>query len=337
MKKVLIVIIGLLAVYLILCIAGPKETVFTRSIVINADQQKVMSALSDFKYYTANWSPWTEKDPQMKMTFEGEAGKPGHKYSWEGNDKVGKGSQEIAAITSDSIYQKLNLITWHAEPDVYLTAKPEGNGTKVSWTIIMKNGFFGRGMSLFMSMEKMMAPDFEHGLDKLKTAVESMPAAPTSANYEVKEVEWPERNFIGTKKQRITMDKVGAFFGENLNKVMTEMKKNKIEPISPASGLYYDFKNEDMSADVVACFAAPKGAKVKGLENYEFPAGKAVMLEYHGDYKNMMPAHDAIKNYMKEKNLSAVTTLEEYVTDPMTEKDSTKWVTNIYYILAPSK
>lgn len=333
MKKVLYVIIGLVVVYLILCLVGPKEVVFTRTIVVNADQQKVMTALTDFKFFTEKWSPWTEKDPEMKMTFEGEAGKPGHKYSWEGNDQVGKGSQEMIAITNDSVYQKLNLITWHAEPEVYLTAKPEGNGTKVSWTIVMKNGFFGRGMSLFMSMEKAMAPDFEHGLDRLKTAVESMPATSSTANYDVKEVDFPETNIIGTKKQRMTMDKVGEFFGANLSKIMEEMKKNKTELLSAPSALYYDFKYEDMSADVVACFTAPKGAKVKGFENYEFPAGKAVMLAYHGGYNDMMAAHETIGKYMKEKNLSASVTLEEYVSDPMTEKDSTKWLTNIYYIL----
>lgn len=333
MKKVLYVIIGLIAVYLILCLIGPKDVVFSRSIVINADQPKVMTALSDFKFFTEKWSPWTEKDPQMKMTFEGEPGKPGHKYSWEGNDKVGKGTQEFIAVTSDSIYQKLNLITWHAEPDVYLTAKPEGNGTKVNWSIVMKNGFLGRGMSLFMSMEKAMAPDFEHGLDLLKKAVESMPTAPVAEKYDVKEVDFPETNLIGTKKQRMTMDKVGEFFGANLSKIMDDMKKNKVEPASAPSGIYYDFKMEDMSADVVACFAAPKGAKVKGLENYEFPAGKAVFLAYHGGYNGMMPAHDAIKNYIKEKNLSVSATYEEYVSDPGTEKDSTKWLTNIYYIL----
>ena len=57
------------------------------------------------------------------------------------------------------------------------------------------------------------------------------------------------------------------------------------------------------------------------------------MLAYHGGYNDMMAAHDAIGKYMKEKNLSASVTLEEYVTDPMTEKDSTKWLTNIYYII----
>lgn len=103
------------------------------------------------------------------------------------------------------------------------------------------------------------------------------------------------------------------------------------------SALYIDFKMEDMSSDVVACFVAPKGAKIKGWENYTFPAGKAVKLAYHGGYNDIMAAHEAIGKYMNEKNLTSEVTMEEYVTDPMTEKDSTKWLTNIYYILTPAK
>jgi hypothetical protein len=47
----------------------------------------------------------------------------------------------------------------------------------------------------------------------------------------------------------------------------------------------------------------------------------------------MMGAHEAIKKHMKEKNMSEIVTVEEYVTDPMVEKDTAKWLTNIYYIL----
>ena len=38
--------------------------------------------------------------------------------------------------------------------------------------------------------------------------------------------------------------------------------------------------------------------------------------------------------YMKANNLPMQTqVIEEYVTDPMHEKDTTKWLTNIYYVL----
>lgn len=335
MKKVLYVIIGLAVIYLILCLVGPKATTVVRSITINAPVDAVKMQMADLKFFQEKWSPWTERDPQMTVTYIGEMGQPGYGYSWKGNDEVGQGTLTIVGFSGDSLLQKLSF-EGMGDSKTFFVVNGKDAGTNVTWGISMDFAFFGRGMMLFMNMDKMMGADFEKGLDNLKKAIESMPAAPTAAVYDVKEVDFPEINLIGTKKQRLTMDKVNTFFGENFSKIAEEMKKNKAEPMSMPSALYYDFKNEDLSADVVACFTAPKGAKVKGYENYEFPAGKAVMLAYHGGYNDMMAAHDAMKNYMKEKNLSFSVTLEEYVTDPMTEKDSTKWLTNIYYILLPS-
>jgi effector-binding domain-containing protein len=37
--------------------------------------------------------------------------------------------------------------------------------------------------------------------------------------------------------------------------------------------------------------------------------------------------------YLKEKNLTHSYVIEEYVTDPMMEKDTAKWLTNIFYLI----
>lgn len=336
MKKILYAIIGLVVIYLILCLVGPKEMVFTRSVLINADQKQVMAALSDFKFFTEKWSPWTEKDPQMKRTYEGEPGKPGHKYSWEGNDQVGKGHQEIVSITGDSIYQKLNLITWHAEPDVYLTAKPEGSAVKVNWTIVMKNGFLGRGMSLFMSMEKYMAPDFEHGLDMLKKALESMPSEPSAGGFDVKEIEWTDKTFVG-KKATMTFDKLGLFFSETYPKVYAELEKEKVNSVTAPCAIFFRYDEQKGETECAAVASVPAGTKVKNWETFNIPAGKALQVAYNGGYGNITSPHAAIDDYMKAHNLTSSYVLEEYVSGPTNEKDSTKWLTNIIYVLAPGK
>lgn len=337
MKKVLYVILGLLGVYLILCLIGKSESKVERSIVINAPIDAVKAAIVDHKVFHDHWSPWTEKDPNGKIVYEGEAGQPGHKMSWDSEVKeVGKGSMTFNGFNGDSIIETLHFDDY-GDSKVYHIVKAEGNGVSVTWGMHSKMPFFFRAMGLFMDMDAMIGPDYEKGLANLKKYVESTPATPAAANYDVQEIDFPETNLIGTKKNRLTMDKVESFFGDNYKKIAEDLAKNKIEPISMPSALYIDFKMEDMSADVVACFKVAKGAKVKGLENYDFPAGKAVFLAYRGGYNDMMAAHDAIKKFMTEKNLSSNVTYEEYVTDPGTEKDTTKWLTNIYYIITPAK
>jgi effector-binding domain-containing protein len=53
-----------------------------------------------------------------------------------------------------------------------------------------------------------------------------------------------------------------------------------------------------------------------------------------GSYEKSAVAHVQIGNYMKAKKMDKEEVIiEEYVTDPMTEKDTSKWQTNIYYLL----
>ena len=104
MKKILCVIIGLIVVYLILCLVGPASSKVERTIVINSSSDIIKQKLTDLKFFHSDWSPWTEKDPAMKVTFTGETGKEGNSMLWESNVKdVGKGFPEKAAPEKTSV------------------------------------------------------------------------------------------------------------------------------------------------------------------------------------------------------------------------------------------
>ncbi|MGZ3884877.1 MAG: SRPBCC family protein [Bacteroidia bacterium] len=332
MKKVLYVILTVLILYFVLCLVGPSDAKAERSISVNAPAEAVKAALVDNKIFHEKWSPWTEKDPGMKVSYEGTAGQPGQKMSWESDKKeVGKGSMTIEAITADSVIQKLNF-DGRGDARIYFVAKGESNTTNVTWGMEMKTPFMMRAMMLFMNMDKMIGPDFEKGLGKLKTYVESTPAPKAEAAYDVKELNWEARNYFGTKKTTVTMDKIGAFFGESFQKIGEAMGKAKLEMQSAPSGLYFSFDEKNMSAEMAAVIGL-KTNELKGFEKYEVPASKVLQVAYYGDYMKMQGAHEALKKYIAEKNLNYNFSIEEYVTDPMVEKDTAKWQTNIYYIL----
>ena len=60
-------------------------------------------------------------------------------------------------------------------------------------------------------------------------------------------------------------------------------------------------------------------------------AGKALKVQYFGDYAKVKPAYDDIMQYMTEKGLSNNgSPWEVYITDPMKEKDTLKWQTDVY-------
>jgi len=195
MKKVLYVIIGLAVIYLILCLVGPKATTVVRSTTINAQVDAVKMQMADLKFFQEKWSPWSERDPQMTVTYIGEMGQPGYGYTWKGNDEVGQGTLTVVGFNGDSLLQKLSF-EGMGDSKTFYVVNAKDAGTNVTWGSSMDFAFFGRGMMLFMNMGKMMGGDFENGLDKLKKGIERMPADPVDATYEVKRVGWTGRTFF---------------------------------------------------------------------------------------------------------------------------------------------
>jgi hypothetical protein len=57
--------------------------------------------------------------------------------------------------------------------DTEFTFKPEGDQTKVTWTMSGKNDFMGKAFGLFMDCDAMVGGDFEKGLANMKAIVEA--------------------------------------------------------------------------------------------------------------------------------------------------------------------
>ncbi len=328
MKKVLYVILALACIYLVLCVMGPAVIKVERTATINASADAIKSQILDYNVFS-KWSPWAEKDSAMKITIRGEVGKVGHRYEWDGNKAVGKGSMELTTVAADTIVEKLDF-SGKGVSDVIFIFKPEGTGTNVTWAMNMPIGFFGRGMMLFMKgkMDEMLGGDFAKGLEKLKSIAE---AAPAAATYEIKELAWDAKTYYG-KKATLGFDKLADFFGETFPKIFEEAGKNKLELASAPSTIYFKWDTAAKTTDCAAVISFAKG-DMKGWEKFDVPAGKVLQIEYFGAYQKVGPAHMAMDKYMKEKGLSQGLVIEEYVTDPMSQKDTAKWQTNIYYMV----
>jgi len=144
-----------------------------RSTNIGASPSEVYSHMIDFHNWTA-WSPWEELDPDMSKTFAGAESGVGSKYSWTGNRKVGEGSMEITDAKQDAeILIDLEFLKpFKASNKTVLTLTPASSGTQVTWAMTGKNTLMTKIMGIFKSMDKMVGPDFEKGLAKLKAVAE---------------------------------------------------------------------------------------------------------------------------------------------------------------------
>jgi len=333
MKKILYVIIGISSIYLILCLFGPSKIKVERSIDIKtASIDELQHKLADLKFFHDTWSPWTRRDPNMKTIYTGVCCEAGSAYRWESElDSVGKGTMTFNKFTPDSVLLTLNF-DGMGDNELYFITKPANDGNiHVTWGVIFDIGFFGRVPMMFINMDKMIGPDYETGLGNLKKEIESLPIE-SATNYEVKELNWDSKTFYGVK-DKLSFEKLPVFFGISYGKIGEALGKAKTQPIGMPKAIYFTFDEKTMVTDVAAVMEVANGTKLIGVEKFETPTGKVLLIEYFGAYDKSANAHYAMDTYMKEKGLAQTFVLEEYANDPMTEKDTAKWQTNIFYLV----
>jgi len=171
-KTIAIIIALLIAAVLIYAATKPDSFRIERSTTIKASPEKISAYLADFKQWAA-WSPWEEKDPAMQRTFSGASSGKGAIYGWEGNKNVGTGRMEILDVQPQKVTVRLDFLApFEAHNTAEYTMQPEGDSTKVTWAMFGPANYMSKVMTTVMSMEKMVGPDFEAGLAKLKVAAE---------------------------------------------------------------------------------------------------------------------------------------------------------------------
>jgi uncharacterized protein YndB with AHSA1/START domain len=175
-KKILIGLAVIIAILVVVIAMQPADFKIERSTTIKAPPASVFALVNDFHKWEV-WSPWAKLDPNMKATYEGPAAGPGAKYSWVGDSKVGEGRMTIEDSRPPELVKiRLEFLKpFAATSDTEFNFKPEGNGTKVTWTMSGKNGFMPKAFGLFMNMDKMVGGDFEKGLAQMKFAAEAVP------------------------------------------------------------------------------------------------------------------------------------------------------------------
>jgi hypothetical protein len=146
-----------------------------RSASIAAEPQRIYDRLVDFHAWM-DWSPWEDLDPDQERTFTGADSGPGAAYAWSGNRKAGQGRMRITEVheptevTVDLEFDK--PFKSHNTIEFFLT--PEGpDRTRLRWVMTGPKTLATKVMGLFTSMDKMVGPDFEKGLARLKDVVET--------------------------------------------------------------------------------------------------------------------------------------------------------------------
>lgn len=146
-----------------------------RSRVIAAPAAHIYPLIIDFHEWT-RWSPWEDVDPGMSRTYSGEPSGVGAEYAWSGNRKAGEGTMRITEATEN---ERVAIALQFVKPfrssntTTFRLAPGDDGSTRVTWTMVGPKTFMTKVMGIFKSMDAMIGPDFEKGLDALASAAGS--------------------------------------------------------------------------------------------------------------------------------------------------------------------
>ncbi len=176
-KKIAVIVGGILLAGLavVLCLALTKSDEFRveRSTTIKAPPEKIFAVIGDF-HRSPEWSPWEKMDPNIKRTYSGADSGKGAKYSWSGNDDVGEGSMEILEFYPPTkMLMNLHFVRpMGGDNTVEYVFEPQGDLTKMTWSMHGPNNFTSKVMQVFMNCEQMVGASFQEGLTSLKAICE---------------------------------------------------------------------------------------------------------------------------------------------------------------------
>jgi effector-binding domain-containing protein len=333
LKIVGILIGALFIVVIVLGLLAPKKYYVERSITINAPSEVVFNHIKYWRNWPA-WSPWASRDSSIQTNILGTDGEVGSVYQWKGNPKTtGTGEMTNTGITEGEEL-KYNIKfkePWESEADGFVDAVKKDGSTTVTWTFYGKSSFPENVFLLFMNMDKTVGKDFQEGLTKMKDISEQEYQA--ISRYNVKETIFPATNYAVIQKV-VKYQDIQQFFASSFPKISEVMEKKRIRMSGAPVGLYFDFDEQSMTTNMAAAIPIRSKLTAGDVRTITVPRSAACYVDYYGSYSGLLYPHEAIDFYLKKNGLTYQSpVIEEYVTDPMSEPDSTKWLTKIYYLV----
>jgi hypothetical protein len=290
LKVLGIILLVIVIVVAVLAFVAPTEMETERSVKIDAPKELIYEHLVYFEA-TNKWSPWMELDSNMQTNIEGEDGKVGTVFSWEGNKDAGKGKQELTLIDTNRIEHSITFIEpFESTAKTYFELEKEADGVEVSWGFESEMVRPFNVLGLFMSMEDAIGDDYEKGLNKLKEMVEKAneEKAENDSEYIIEKINFEEKDYL-TFRDRVSFSEMQKFYSENLGAMFKLLNENPSTEIAgAASGIYYDWDEENMEADLAATVPFSSTDEID-FEKYKVVSleGEALKIAYYGEYDKL--------------------------------------------------
>jgi hypothetical protein len=173
LKKILIALLAVIAIFLIVVALQPSEFHVERTATMAAPPATVFDQVNDFHKWDS-WSPWAKLDPNAKIAFEGPPVGTGTIMTWAGNNQVGEGKMTLTESKPNELVKiNVDIVKPMAGSSTTEFAfKPDGDKTAVTWSMSGHQNFLAKAMCLVMNGKKMMSDIMDKGLANMKSVVE---------------------------------------------------------------------------------------------------------------------------------------------------------------------
>ncbi len=339
LKYLVLAVVVLLAGLAIYTAMQPSSYEIKRTQTIKAPIDVVYNYVDDYKNWEA-WGPWLEEDPNLKMMYNEQTSGIGASYSWEGKDGVGSATRK-AAVANEMISDELDFDSM-GKAITKWDLKTVDGGTEATWTMSAEETPFI--MKFFSAIsggyDSMMGPMFERGLVKLDSVsqIKAKEVAKTMNAYRLGEITkspYEPQKFIGyPHSSKMDMEEMMGYFGTSLPKAgaYAAEKGLTLGEYTPGS-VFTKWDDEKGEAEfMIGLFVNDDVSPGEGMQAITLAKGETVMVSKYGEYGvGDDKAHEAIKAYIEEHQLTVSGPIYEmYTNDPATVKPN-EIQTNLYY------
>jgi hypothetical protein len=161
---------GLIVLLLLIGLVLPAKQTVERSILIDAAPRVISLELNDLRRYN-EWAPWSRRDPDMEIRFEGPDQGVGAEMYWK-SETEGSGVLRIVASEENAFVVYELEFDWGRPARSRIDLEPERGAVRTTWRMEADFGWNipGRWFGVFFDL--LLGPDFQSGLLELKAMAE---------------------------------------------------------------------------------------------------------------------------------------------------------------------
>lgn len=316
MSVLLVLLIAVLAAFVFI----PKVLVVKKTISINVSAQIIFNQLNDFH----NWNFWSELIPEEESSViygGGGIGKGGN-IRWINNDSI---ETQKFTIISSAPYESVEIALdnkGQAFSVARITLSEKNGKTEVLWELVFKN----RGIR-----SHIFKFDIGHKISRSLKGLAQVSTLWHEQNIPLVELGFIESMPYISIRRQIPVAEAGAEMGDIFGKLIDMQQQAGFTIAGKPFSIYYSLGEERI--DVECGFIIEKKVPDFGIAKSDvFEESLCAIVKYSGDYAGIESAHDAIRQWIDERNFEpSGPPVETFNNDFLRSGETPEWDITICY------